>query len=82
MIRNSLIGLGINTVRSDVPLRTRDGLVEHIRPGRYALTPRMPRDGLPYYCLTCGAGFHEYMRCDGAICQLESTEDARKRASK
>lgn len=36
-------------------------------------------DGKPFYCQTCGAGFGEYMACDGIDCSLESQEKATSR---
>lgn len=42
---------------------------------------RSPTDGYPYYCKLCGFGFGEYMACELPDCELESHEDAEKRAS-
>jgi hypothetical protein len=37
------------------------------------------RDGKPYYCKTCGLGWHEMMACEEGDCVDESQEDAEKR---
>jgi len=41
---------------------------------------RSPRDGRPYYCDLCGAGYGEYLACDGADCRLEPKGIADARA--
>lgn len=41
---------------------------------------RTPYDGRPYYCDTCGLGLAEYNACEDGDCQLESVEEAQRRA--
>lgn len=38
-------------------------------------------DGKPYYCAVCGLGYGKYLACEDGDCELESEEDAAKRAS-
>lgn len=38
-------------------------------------------NGKPYYCKTCGLGLAEYMACEEDDCELESEEEAQKRAA-
>ena len=40
---------------------------------------RAPFDGRPYYCLTCGLGYGEYIACEEPGCELESEDVARAR---
>jgi len=42
-------------------------------------TDRNPRDGRPYYCAVCGAGFGEYLACEMPDCKLETEAEAAKR---
>ena len=41
-----------------------------------------PYNGKPYYCVTCGMGFAEYMACSDNDCELESEESAKERQEK
>ena len=43
------------------------------------MTNRSPEDGEPFYCTTCGAGFGEFVACDGIDCAIETVAAARKR---
>lgn len=47
--------------------------------GDEAVSDRTPYDGKPYYCVTCGLGFGEYIACEEAGCKLESIEAAQAR---
>ncbi len=40
---------------------------------------RTPRDGQPYYCAKCGAGFGEYIACEQPNCELETQASAELR---
>lgn len=40
---------------------------------------RDSKDGKPFYCKTCGLGWHEFMACEEGDCEIESEEDAMKR---
>jgi len=40
---------------------------------------RTPTDGLPYYCILCGAGWTKYNQCERTTCILEAMETARAR---
>jgi hypothetical protein len=44
-----------------------------------AVLARSPRDGQPFYCMVCGAGYAEWLACDNAGCVLESRERAKAR---
>lgn len=44
-------------------------------------TERTYKDGLPYYCKTCGVGLAEVMACEDGDCEMESAADAQKRAA-
>lgn len=37
------------------------------------------QDGEPYYCVTCGMGFGEFMACEDFGCQLETKDTAMAR---
>lgn len=50
-------------------------------PDRAAFDVRTPRDGRPFYCIQCGAGFGEFMACEDVICELESVQAAIARKS-
>jgi hypothetical protein len=41
---------------------------------------RTTKDGLPYYCKTCGLGWNEYGACEETNCELESHEEALTRS--
>lgn len=43
------------------------------------MTRRSPRDGRPFYCSLCGAGYGEYMACEEPDCELESEASAKSR---
>lgn len=44
---------------------------------------RDPYDGEPYYCVTCGVGYPEFMACEEPdACKLESREKAQARKRK
>jgi hypothetical protein len=45
------------------------------------MTLRTPYDGAPFYCVTCGAGFYEFVRCDRADCDREDITAAKRRQS-
>lgn len=38
-----------------------------------------PTNGRPFYCHICGAGFDEFMACEGPDCQLETKGEAEAR---
>lgn len=38
-----------------------------------------PFDGSPYYCVTCGLGYGEYLACEDGVCQLETPRQAQRR---
>ena len=40
---------------------------------------RDPYDGEPFYCVTCGFGYGEYIACEDVACKLESREKAQSR---
>jgi len=40
---------------------------------------RDSKDGEPFYCTTCGAGWNEYGACEEVDCALESKEAAMAR---
>lgn len=44
------------------------------------MTGRTPRDGKPFYCVNCGAGYGEYVACELPDCKLEGEESAELRA--
>lgn len=46
------------------------------------VTSRSPYDGRPYYCLTCGSGFSEFVACSELDCDLETEIEAQDRARK
>ena len=43
-------------------------------------TTRSPWDGKPYYCVTCGLGFAEFIACEDGDCKLEGEASAQARA--
>ncbi len=46
------------------------------------MTLRTPYDGAPYYCITCGAGFYEFVNCEQADCEREDVREAERRRDK
>lgn len=42
---------------------------------------RDPHDGRPFYCVTCGHGFAEFVACEEPDCTLETTAAAEARAT-
>lgn len=42
--------------------------------------PLGPTSGEPFYCVTCGAGYGEYVSCEIPDCKLESRKAAKRRA--
>lgn len=46
------------------------------------MNERTPYNGRPFYCNTCGAGFGEFMACDGVECELETETQAMARKAK
>ena len=46
------------------------------------MNDRNPFDGRPFYCVTCGAGFDEYMACEDVQCELEPASEALHRLEK
>ena len=40
---------------------------------------RDPKDGKPFYCAVCGAGWNEYGACESVACQLEPSWEAAAR---
>jgi hypothetical protein len=45
------------------------------------MTDRTSRDGQPYYCLTCGLGYSEFLACEDGGCELEPPDRAARRAT-